>query len=125
MLNRTKIGQALVGAAFLIIVPVPPMLPATPLESGAVQAPAAVPDVKVTIKLSPKSIAFTAAGVTSAKKIVATEKGYKGKYKVATTCGSAVTVAPKVPKGLDRDADGHAGFGDLVLHHHGERFEEA
>jgi hypothetical protein len=102
VLHRTKIGQALVGVAFLMTAAChggPNALPAMPLNSGAIPAPAMDPDAKATLKLSLKSLAFTAAGAASAKTIVATEKNYTGAFKVATTCGSAVTVAPKKAKG--------------------------
>ena len=103
MFYRTKIGQALVGAAFLMTAAChggPNALPSMPLSSGAVPAPALDPDKKAPkLKLSVKTLAFTAAGVTSAKTIVASEKNYTGAFKVATTCGSAVTVAPKKAKG--------------------------
>ena len=103
MLHRTKIGQALVGAAFLMTAAChggPNALPSMPLTSGAIPAQAVDPDKKApTLKLSVKTLAFTAAGAASAKTIVASEKNYKGAFKVATTCGSAVTVAPKKAKG--------------------------
>ncbi len=103
MLHKTKIGQALVGVAFLMTAGChggPNALPSTPFTSGAIPAPATDPDTKApTLKLSPKTLAFTAAGVASAKKIVASEKNYNGKFKIATTCGSAVKVAPKSAKG--------------------------
>jgi hypothetical protein len=103
VLHRTKIGQALVGAAFLVTAAChggPSALPSMPLTSGAIPAPAMDPDKKAPkLKLSVKTIAFTAAGNASAKTIVASEKNYKGSFKVATTCGSAVTVAPKKAKG--------------------------
>jgi hypothetical protein len=103
VLHRTKIGQALVGAAFLMTAGChggPNALPSMPLTSGAIPAPATDPDKKApTLKLSPKTLAFTAAGVASAKKIVASEKNYTGKFKIKTTCGSAVTVTPKTAKG--------------------------
>jgi hypothetical protein len=103
VLRRTKIGQALVGVAFLMTAAChggPNALPAVPLTSGAIPAPARDPDKKApTLKLSVKALAFTAAGAASAKKIVASEKNYTGTFKVSTTCGSAVTVAPKKAKG--------------------------
>jgi len=97
--HRTKIGQALVGAAFLMIVAChggPATLPSTPLSSGAVPAPEkkAAP-----LKLSLATLTFTAVGAASAKTIVASEKDYKGAFKIVTTCGSAVTVSPKKSKG--------------------------
>jgi hypothetical protein len=111
VLHRTKIGQALVGAAFLMTAAChggPNALPSTPLSSGAVQAPAmdsanaTDPDKKKKpgkLKLSLATIAFTAAGAASAKTVVASETNYKGVLKVATTCGSAVTVTPVKGKG--------------------------
>jgi hypothetical protein len=102
VLHRTKIGRVLVGAAFLMAAGChggPNALPSMPVTSGAIPAPATDPETKTALKLSPKTLAFTAAGVASAKKIVASEKNYEGKFKVATTCGSAVTVAPKSAKG--------------------------
>jgi hypothetical protein len=102
VLHRTKIGQALVGAAILMMAAChggPNTLPATSLDSGAIQAPAADPDKAPALKLSPKTVAFTAAGAASAKKIVASENNYKGAFKIASTCGSAVTIAPKKVKG--------------------------
>jgi hypothetical protein len=98
--HRTKIGRALVGAAFLATAAChggPSALPAAPLTPGAIPAP----DKKAaaTLKLSPTTIAFTSAGAASKKTIVATEKGYTGAFKVASTCGSAVTVAPAKVKG--------------------------
>jgi hypothetical protein len=102
VLHRTKIGQALVGAAFLMTAAChggSNTLPAMPLTSGAIPAPEAVPDKAATLKLTPKTIAFTAAGAASAKKLVASEKNYTGKFKVKTTCGSAVTVTPKSANG--------------------------
>jgi hypothetical protein len=103
VLHRTNIGRVLVGAAFLMAAGChggPNALPSMPLTSGAIPAPATDPDKKAAVlKLSPKTLAFTAAGVASAKKIVASEKNYIGKFKVATTCGSAVVVAPKSAKG--------------------------
>ncbi|HTA37752.1 MAG TPA: hypothetical protein VK760_01690 [Candidatus Acidoferrales bacterium] len=106
MLNRTKIGQALVGAAFLATAAChggSSTLPATPLNSGAIQAPAIGserPDVKLgKLKVTPATIAFTATGAASKKTIVANEKNYTGVLKVATTCGSAVTVTPAKANG--------------------------
>lgn len=104
MLQRTKIGQVLVGAAFLMTAAChggSNTLPAMPLTSGAIPAPALDPDKPKApaLTLSPKAIAFTAVGSASAKKLVASEKNYKGKFKVVTTCGSAVTISPKAVKG--------------------------
>jgi hypothetical protein len=105
VLQRTKIGQALVGAAFLMTAAChggSNALPAMPVTSEAIPAPALDPDKKPKppkLLLSPKAIAFTAVGSASAKKLVASEKNYKGKFKVTSTCGSAVTISPKSAKG--------------------------
>lgn len=102
MFNRTQAGRALVGAAFLVAAGChggPGTLPAVPLQPGAAQGAASEPDAKVVLKLSAKSLSFTAVGAGSAKTIVATEKNYKGKFKVSTTCGASVTVSPKTAKG--------------------------
>jgi len=62
-------------------------------------APGGDPEVKHGVALSPKKLAFSASGAAAAKTLVASEAGYKGAFKLASTCGSAVTVAPKSAKG--------------------------
>ena len=101
MLHRTQVGRVLVGASFLVATGChggPSTLPAMPLTPGAAPA-VTVPDAKVAIKLSLKTLAFTAVGATTAKTVTATEKNYKGKFKIVSTCGPAVTVSPKTAKG--------------------------
>jgi hypothetical protein len=106
VLHRTKVGQALAAAAFLAATGCQGgqnAMPSLPLSTG--MAPNAVADstpdkpVKLTLKLSVKTLAFTAAGVASAKKITVTEKGYTGAFKIASTCGTSVTIASTKPKG--------------------------
>ena len=106
VLHRTKVGQLLVAAAFLAATGcqgAQSAMPALPLSSGA--AATAATDTspakpkKLTLKLSVKTLAFTAAGASFAKPIVVTETGYTGAFKIASTCGSAVTIAAIKPKG--------------------------
>jgi hypothetical protein len=59
-------------------------------------------NAKSPIKLSPKSLEFTAAGEAAAKSFKAFEAKYKGLFTIASTCGTNVKITPpKHKKGPD------------------------
>jgi hypothetical protein len=102
VLHRSKVTRVLAGAALLAAAAChggPGAMPAVPSQPGTAFASSGQPEVKAAIKLSVKSLAFTAVGAASAKSVTATETGYKGKFKATTTCGASVTVAPASKKG--------------------------
>jgi hypothetical protein len=67
----------------------------TPLVSStASPAPSATP-APGSIGLSPSSLAFTAAGASSAQSFVASESGYAGAFTASTTtCAGIATISP-------------------------------
>jgi hypothetical protein len=52
-----------------------------------------------TIKLSPKTLTFSATGASSAKTFTASETGFKKKFKAKNNCGAAIKVSPASAKG--------------------------
>jgi hypothetical protein len=98
VLHRTQTVKALAAAAILLVAACHGGSSVLP-PAGVPQDASAIPDKKPAIKLTPAKLAFTAAGKSAAKTIEASEAGYTGAFKLASTCGKAVTIAPKKAKG--------------------------
>ena len=93
-----------------------PALPRSPARRHPLLLPASS---ATTIKLSPKTLSFSAIGASSAKSIMANEAGFKGKFKAKNNCGAALKVSPmsaKGPKGKFKLTP--RSFGTLVRRRH-------
>ena len=76
-------------------------VPSGPPQAQAVDgmSPTLHPEAAAKLKLSVAKLSFTAAGAKSAKKLVATEKGYTGTLTVKNTCSKAKIATIKPTKG--------------------------
>ncbi len=74
------------------------LIPGAAALAGA-SSSVVLPASATTIKLSPKTLSFSAIGASSAKSIMANEAGFKGKFKAKNNCGAALKVSPMSAKG--------------------------